>query len=348
MTDEKIERIGETRMMNCGMEATIISYRKSKDIDIRFKDGIIVTNKDYRNFLIGNIKHPNMRKKRKKSNPYGNYVNEKLHLQAVARHLGEVSKNKNGQMMTIIEYRKYENIDVQFEDGTIVKHARYDAFKNGSLLNPNAPLKIWTSLNEYTMLFYLSQLGFKKAPRDSLKECGFGRMELDAFHKEKKIAVEYDGSIHRKNTKGDIKKDMLCYNAGIELIRIREKLPVVSNYSKYYFLSVSKNFSKEYELLLQEIIDMLAEKYHMKKINIDFQNDKQTIIDNYNNWYSSYTSAKSQSHLGEQYLFNNNRIAIVVDQLPNSKVKIQLNDNTTKVMRYSDLKRRHQKIEAVS
>ena len=39
--------------------------------------------------------------------------------------------------MTIIKYRKYKNIDIQFEDGTIIKHKRYDNFLNGKIRNPN-------------------------------------------------------------------------------------------------------------------------------------------------------------------------------------------------------------------
>jgi len=36
----KIDRLGETRMMNCGMEATIIRYGKYSNIDVRFEDGL--------------------------------------------------------------------------------------------------------------------------------------------------------------------------------------------------------------------------------------------------------------------------------------------------------------------
>lgn len=34
----KTDRLGETRMMNCGMEATIIRYGTCADIDVRFED----------------------------------------------------------------------------------------------------------------------------------------------------------------------------------------------------------------------------------------------------------------------------------------------------------------------
>ena len=40
-------RLGETWMMNCGMEATIIRYGRCEDIDIRFEDGAVVEHKVY-------------------------------------------------------------------------------------------------------------------------------------------------------------------------------------------------------------------------------------------------------------------------------------------------------------
>ena len=34
-----IDRTGEKKMMNCGLEATIIRYGSNKDIDVQFEDG---------------------------------------------------------------------------------------------------------------------------------------------------------------------------------------------------------------------------------------------------------------------------------------------------------------------
>lgn len=38
--------------------------------------------------------------------------------------------------MTIIAYRNYEDLDVQFEDGTIIFNKTYNGFKKGSIKNP--------------------------------------------------------------------------------------------------------------------------------------------------------------------------------------------------------------------
>lgn len=45
-----INRVGETRVMKCGMEAIIIRYRKAIDIDVRFEDGTVVERKTYSAF----------------------------------------------------------------------------------------------------------------------------------------------------------------------------------------------------------------------------------------------------------------------------------------------------------
>lgn len=49
----KENRIGERNLMNCGMEAEIITYRNASDIDIKFDDGTIVEHRQYREFRNG-------------------------------------------------------------------------------------------------------------------------------------------------------------------------------------------------------------------------------------------------------------------------------------------------------
>ncbi len=51
--------------------------------------------------------------------------------------VGKVNIAKNGQKMTIIAYHRYGDIDIKFEDGTIVYHKDYSSFKKGHIGNPN-------------------------------------------------------------------------------------------------------------------------------------------------------------------------------------------------------------------
>ena len=52
---------------------------------------------------------------------------------------GEVGFNNNGERMVIIRYSNWDDIDVQFDDGTILEHREYGNFKKGTIKNPCSP-----------------------------------------------------------------------------------------------------------------------------------------------------------------------------------------------------------------
>ena len=114
----KIDRLGETRMMNCGMEATIIRYGGSSDIDVRFEDGVIAKCKRYGEFKKGGIANPNIKA-------------------SAENRLGEARMMNCGMEATIVRYGGATDIDVYFEDGTVVEHRRYNQFKKGEITNPD-------------------------------------------------------------------------------------------------------------------------------------------------------------------------------------------------------------------
>lgn len=122
--------LGETRMMNCGMEATIIRYGGYKDIDVRFEDGTVIEHRQYNQFERGNIANPNFK----------------------ASRLGETRMMKCGMKATIIRYGKYTDIDVRFEDGTIIEHRQYIQFKKGGIANPNFKASAENCLGETRMM----------------------------------------------------------------------------------------------------------------------------------------------------------------------------------------------------
>ena len=111
-------RLGETRMMNCGMKATIIRYNTSKEIDVRFEDGAVAEHKTYSQFKNGNI------------------ANQNIKVSAENR-LGETRMMNCGMKATIIRYNTSKEIDVRFEGGTVVKHKRYSTFKKGEIAHPS-------------------------------------------------------------------------------------------------------------------------------------------------------------------------------------------------------------------
>ena len=129
----KIDRLGETRMMNCGMEATIIQYKNAMDIDVRFEDGSVVEHKAYGNFKRGGIVNPNMKVSAK-------------------NRLGETRMMNCGMKATIIRYGNNGDIDVRFEDRTIAKRKGYGDFKKGKIANPNIKTSAENRLGETWMM----------------------------------------------------------------------------------------------------------------------------------------------------------------------------------------------------
>lgn len=116
----KTNRIGETHLASNGQIMTIITYRNAQDVDIQFEDGTIVRHKKYLHFKQGKIRNPNS--------------NFRYNLKS---RIGETAISNLGLKMKIINYRSTTDIDVQFEDKTIVCNKTYANFRHGYILHPN-------------------------------------------------------------------------------------------------------------------------------------------------------------------------------------------------------------------
>lgn len=95
---------------------TVIRFNTSLDLDVMFEDGTVIRNKSYDNFKKGLIYNPS-----------------RLEI----KRLNETKINNQGLLMKIIDYRNCTDLDIQFEDGTIVKNRAYKEFNNGCVSNPN-------------------------------------------------------------------------------------------------------------------------------------------------------------------------------------------------------------------
>lgn len=93
------------RKMNNGLMARCIAFRSVDDMDIEFENGIIVRHRSKRNFLEGAIRCIEYR---------------------CDEILGLEKEMKNGKVAKCIAYFDSQNIDVQFEDGTIVRTSKYN------------------------------------------------------------------------------------------------------------------------------------------------------------------------------------------------------------------------------
>ena len=129
----KQKRIGETSTSTNGQTITIIDYIKANDITVQFDDGTIKEHTNYNSFKKGTIHNPNLP-----------LIKKRYSISSGTDRINETSKATNGQIMKIIDYRKSNDIDVEFEDGTIVKNKTYRDFINGSIKNPNISLSSYS------------------------------------------------------------------------------------------------------------------------------------------------------------------------------------------------------------
>ena len=74
--------------------------------------------------------------------------------------IGETVINNQGLKMSII-HKEGRFIDVQFEDGTIVKNKTLKAFQKHCICNPKYSNSRTISRNEFSFYYYLQDYGFK-------------------------------------------------------------------------------------------------------------------------------------------------------------------------------------------
>lgn len=333
-TPKEVSRIGWKSVAQNGQIITIVNYRNSQDVDLMFDDGTIVKHVQMHRFKNGEVRNPNFHRNKIFSTTYTANNGQHLivvnyrtdydldvkfedgtiveHVQLSKLRNGEVRnpnfhRNKvltttytanNGQHLTVIDYRTDYDLDVQFEDGTIVKHIQLSKLRNGEVCNPNCMLKRKDSINEFIILYYLKNYGFRKAYPAELKTMGFGHMELDCYNEDLHLAIEYDGFYWHKSKSAqerDIRKNTACSKNGIKLIRIRElgnilTDPINSNVVQYPLLNAHA-FNKPLETLLKEVINDINAKYSttIDSSVIDFEKDREKILAEYYQRYKKQT-----------------------------------------------------------
>ena len=169
-----ISKVGEKKMSRVGLEMEIIAWKNSKDITVKYSNGKIIEHTTYGNFvkdvvnsrkvlcelLIG-TKGVNNRGFEMKIvacrsmtdidvefEGLGTVYNKTMYWfkkgsirEPRLPRIGEESVSTAGMKMKIIAYRNSKDMDVKFEDGTIVEHVRYKEFLIGHIENPNFTVK---------------------------------------------------------------------------------------------------------------------------------------------------------------------------------------------------------------
>lgn len=119
------EREGMTVMQTIGIACTIVSYNGSTDVLAEFDDGYGTVHTNYDRFEKGLLI------------PNGMSIAEAKARRNGTAFLGDKRKQKCGQYAEVIAFRKRNDMDVRFDDGTVVEHTKARFFESGEVVNPN-------------------------------------------------------------------------------------------------------------------------------------------------------------------------------------------------------------------
>ena len=114
---------GETRIMNCGMPARIVTDNGDNQVTIQFEDGTIVENCHRDEFYKGKNKNLSIKQQLKEARKQA----------TLKSYVGKSAIMNCGLKATVIQDFGCNNITVQFEDGLVKKHCRRDKFREGKI-----------------------------------------------------------------------------------------------------------------------------------------------------------------------------------------------------------------------
>ena len=139
---------------------------------------------------------------------------------------------------------------------------------------PRCNVENVNSFCEQSVYFYV-----KQAFPDAINGDDHIGMELDIFIPSKNIAVEYDGEAWHnsaKKTQIDVRKNILCKNHNIELIRIREpKLKPIADCTVFVRENSTANET------LDDVISKLLLYLGVTDFNVDTQRDTARILEQF-------------------------------------------------------------------
>ena len=126
---QRIERVGETCINKAGKKCTIIEYKNWFEVTVQSEDGITAQT-TYQRFREGGVCNDGFRRSNKED------------------YIGKQNVNQDGKSMTIKAYRNCSDIDVEFEDGAVVKSTLAN-FRNGKVRHPDYFKQGWIGKTAY-------------------------------------------------------------------------------------------------------------------------------------------------------------------------------------------------------
>ncbi len=275
----KHKRLGEEKLMRCGLIGKVTRYNGVRDITVEFPNGQEKIT-DWKSFSSGNVK------------PDG--VQDVRLIENKKKRTGMKATATNGLSMTVIKYNTATDMTVKFENGYIKEHVTWDCFISGNVSCPTVASRRNVSLNEYCVMYYLKPYGFVHYTDKK------HRFEIDILHREKGVGVEYDGqTFHgKKRLKTDINKNRDCDKKGITLYRIREpECPIIDG--NVIKRTSADCFCEDLSESIKALISILNQEHGFDiTADVDVVRDRNIIAQSYGEEYS-IIGEKSISNAGD-------------------------------------------------
>lgn len=141
---------------------------------------------------------------------------------------------------------------------------------------PICAKELQTSFPEKTICYYLKQ----RFPNliESYRPKWIGKSEIDIYIPELSLAVEYDSGAWHTNTEKDLRKDKLCHEHGITLIRVRDYVCCPLENTTSIQLFVKDKGWEELGRSIVEIYSLINQQGKFVELpSIDIERDKSEI-----------------------------------------------------------------------
>lgn len=163
------------------------------------------------------------------------------------KRLHETKIANNGQKMKIIAYHGSGNIDVQFEDNTIVKHKSYYCFSRGEIRNPNVNYADYSKPSIKPMNKRNGEKGYSNASKIG--------MRIIEYRNANSIDIVFDdGLVYLNKYYGQFAAGQIKHPTDFENGIHIEKLAYIKS-GIYYYICTHPDWTESKILPMSEIWD---------------------------------------------------------------------------------------------
>lgn len=188
--------------------------------------------------------------------------------------LGQVGVNNQDLIMTIIAYRNNMDIDVQFEDGTIVENRQYSEFLKGTIANPNV-LSDGISIPEKFMWNILKELNIEFKTQLNKKDFDWCQnYKYDFYIPSLNMVVETHGVQHYEESVWGSSRTL---EEERENDKLKKELALNNNIKNYIVVDCRKS---ELDWLKENIIKELDKYFNLSNIdwNLVWNNSLKNLV----------------------------------------------------------------------